>query len=96
MWARIATFEGGDDERMRQMNEERGGMPDMPPGMTGAMVMRAREGNRRLFVAWFDSAEAIDAAEAHFDSMGDEIPEDVRGKRVSVDAYEVVMNSWEQ
>lgn len=96
MWARIATFEGGDDERMRQMTEERGGMPDMPPGMSGAMVLRSSDGKHRRFIAWFDSKESIDAAQEHFEKMGDEMPEDVRGKRVSVEAYEVVFNSWEQ
>lgn len=96
MFARIASFEGGDTERLRKMNEERmssGDMP-MPDGMNGAMAL-AGDG-RRLFITYFDSREALDAAEAQFEKMGDEIPEDVRGRRTSVDVYEVVWNSWEQ
>jgi len=93
MWARIAAFEGGNDEELRRRNEERGGM-DMPPGMTGGMVMRG--GGKRLFVAYFDDEQSLDAAAQHFEKMGDDIPEDVRGKRTSVDKYEVVWNSWEQ
>jgi hypothetical protein len=41
----------------------------------------------------FDSREAIDAAEARFEQMGDEIPEEIRGRRVSVEVYQVVFDS---
>jgi len=95
MYARIAAFEGGDTERLRQMNEERmsSGEMDMPDGMKGAMMLSGDKG--RLFIAYFDSKEQVDAAESHFDKMGDEIPEEVRGRRTSVDVYDVVWNSWE-
>ena len=98
MWARIATFEGGDDERLEEINRKRMARADMPmpAGMLGGMVMKERSGGRRLFIAYFDSAESIDAAADHFEQMGAEIPEDIRGRRTSVDAYEVVFNSWEQ
>ena len=92
MYARIATFEGGDNERLQQINEERmqSGEMQPPEGMKRAMVLADRDGNRRLFVAFFDSREQIDAAQERFEQMGDEIPEDVRGRRTSVDVYEVV------
>ena len=92
MYARVATFEGGDDERLRELNEQRmgDGTLNPPQGLQRAMVMSG--GGKRLFVSFFDSREAIEAAEARFESMGDEIPEDVRGRRLSVDVYEVV---WE-
>ena len=45
-----------------------------------------------MFVTFFDSEEAVAAAEARFESMGDEIPADVRGNRVSVDVYEVLFD----
>ena len=48
---------------------------------------------RRLFVTMFDSREAVEAAQQRFESMGDEIPEEIRGRRTSVDVYEVV---WQQ
>ena len=44
---------------------------------------------QRLFISFFDSREAIEAAEAGFDAMGDTIPEEVRGRRTSVGVYEV-------
>ncbi len=54
------------------------------------MVLADGENNRRMFVAMFDSREAIEAAEPRFESMGDEVPEDVRGRRTGVGYYEVV------
>lgn len=92
MWARIATFEGGDTERLRALNEERmaSGTLETPEGMRSGMVL---QGDKRLFVSFFDSREAIEAAEAGFERMGDDIPEDVRGRRLSVEVYEVV---WER
>jgi hypothetical protein len=50
------------------------------------------EGDRRLFVTFFESREAMQAAEQRFEAMGDEIAEDVRGQRLSVETYEVVMD----
>jgi hypothetical protein len=92
MYARIAAFEGGDNDRLQQMNEERmrSGQMQPPDGMKRAMVLADRDGNRRLFISFFDSREQIDAAQERFEQMGDEIPEDVRGRRTSVDVYEVV------
>jgi hypothetical protein len=96
MYARIATFEGGDTEKLREMNEERmsSGQMQMPDGMSGGMAMAGDK--NRLFITYFDSKEAVDAAEAQFEKMGDDIPEDVRGRRTSVDVYEVVWNTLEQ
>jgi hypothetical protein len=45
-----------------------------------------------MFVALFDSREALEAAEPGFEAMGNEIPEDVRGRRTAVDYYEVVFD----
>src|SRR3954447_9976433 len=85
MYARIATFEGGDTERLRQLNEERmsSGEIEAPAGMKRLLLLSAAESNKRLFVAFFDSREEIEAARERFESMGDEIPEDVRGRRTS-------------
>jgi hypothetical protein len=92
MYARVATFEGGDAERLRQMSEERMGSGTMnfPSGLRYATLLQAEGGGRRLFITWFDSKESVQAAEQQFDQMGDEIPEDVRGKRTSVEVYEVL------
>jgi hypothetical protein len=94
MYARVAAFEGGDNDRLQQLNEERmrSGEMQAPDGMKRAMVLADREGNRRLFVAFFDSRDQVDAAEEGFERMGDTIPEDVRGRRTSVDVYEVMFD----
>ena len=94
MFARVASFEGGDEERLRQLNEERmsTGTMDLPAGLKSAMVLGNSVSGRRMFITFFDSREEIKAAESRFESMGDEIPEEVRGRRTSVDVYEVVWN----
>jgi hypothetical protein len=91
MFARIATFEGGDAERLRELNEQRMERREMnaPAGMRRGMVL---QGDRRLFISFFDTREELDAAQQRFEQMGDEIPEEIRGKRVSVDVYEVVFD----
>jgi hypothetical protein len=91
VFARIATFEGGNVDELRRMGEERmaDGESGMPEGVSRAMVL---QGDKRLFVTFFDSREAMQAAEQRFEKMGDEIPEEVRGRRVAIDTYEVVMD----
>jgi len=94
MFVRVASFENADLRRLRDENERRAqeGMMDMPAGMKGAMVIADEASGRHQFLTFFDSREAIAAAEARFEQMGDEIAEDVRGRRVSVDVYEVAFS----
>lgn len=91
MFARVATFEGGDVDRLRQLNEERtaSGTLNPPAGVRRALVL---EGERRLFITFFDTREELEAAEARFEQMGEEVTEEVRGRRTSVDVYEVVFD----
>jgi len=91
MYARVAGFEGGDTERIRQMNEERRQQEGwMPEGVKRVLVLNDEAGGKRLFITFFDSREELDAASQTFDQRGDDIPEEVRGRRTSLDAYEVV------
>ena len=92
MWARVASFEGGDTERMRQRNEEAmaSGTMNAPAGIKKVLVLATEDGSKRMFVSFFDDRGAIDAAEEQFDRMGDDIPEEIRGRRTAVDVYEVV------
>jgi hypothetical protein len=94
MWARVASFEGGNAQELRRLNEERMSSGDMKPpeGMKRVLLLSDADKNRRMFVAFFDSREAIEAAEQRFEQMGDEVPEDVRGRRTGVDYYEVAMD----
>jgi hypothetical protein len=92
MSARVASFEGGNQQELQRMNEDRMQSGDMKPpeGMNRVLLLADADGKRRLFMAFFDSREAMEAGEQRFESMGDEVPEDVRGKRTGVDYYEVV------
>jgi hypothetical protein len=92
MFARVTRHDGGDTEKLRAMNEERMASDNLglPDGCRRAMVL-AGEGHR-LFITFFDSKAAIEAAEPRFEAMGDEYPEDVRGRRTSVEVYEVAVD----
>jgi hypothetical protein len=63
----------------------------MPEGLRGAFGLADADSGRQLFITLFDTREAIEAAEPTFEQMGDEISEEVRGRRVSKDYYEVVL-----
>ena len=92
MYARVASFEGGDNKRMMELAEERreSGSMTLPEGTRRFAVFNDEEGDRRLFITLFDTREAAEAAEAQFNAMGDQVPEDIRGKRTGVVLYEVV------
>jgi hypothetical protein len=89
MWARVASFEGTDVERLREQAGRRPPDELIPAGLRGVFSLADAEGKRQLFITLFDSRDQIEAAEPMFERMGDEIPEEVRGRRVSVDYYEV-------
>ena len=94
MIARIATFEGGDAEEMRRRNNEmlvERAATDLPAGIRRVMVLQKDE-SRWVVISFFDTAEAAAAAEERFEQMGDEIPESVRGKRISLETYEVAFD----
>jgi hypothetical protein len=52
----------------------------MPEGVRRIMVLNDQDANRRLFIAFFDTREAVDEAQAEFESMADQVSEDVRGR----------------
>ena len=91
MWVRVATFEGGDTEKLDALMDERmtSGQMTTPDGMSSVLILDDKAAGKRKFLAFFDSREALDAAEAGFDQMGDTIPEEIRGRRASVHQYEV-------
>ena len=94
MIARIATFEGGDAAEMRRRNNEmlvERAATDLPPGILRVMVLMKDE-SRWSVISFFDSEEAAVAAEERFEQMGDEIPESVRGRRVSLESFEVAFD----
>jgi len=93
MWVRVATFEGADREKIDRLMADQMSSGEMvsPDGMTSALILDEEGARKRKFFAFFDSREAVEAAEAGFDRQGDTIPEEVRGKRTSVHYYEVLI-----
>ena len=94
MIARVATFEGGDAEEMRRLNNEmlvERGSTALPPGISRVMVLMKDESSWSV-ISFFDSEEAAAASEERFEQMGDEISESVRGKRIGVESYEVAFD----
>jgi hypothetical protein len=99
MYARVASFEnqGFSDpslaeeltSRAREMAPRwREALPDAH----GHLQLIDRESNRGLGITFFESEEDIRAAEPVFYRMGDEMPEKLRGRRVSVETYEVALH----
>jgi hypothetical protein len=93
MWVRVATFEGGDTEKLDKLMDERMSSGEMSPpdGMSSVLILDDKDSHKRKFLAFFESRDALEAAEAAFDRQGDSIPEDIRGKRTSVHYYEALI-----
>jgi hypothetical protein len=92
--ARIATFEGGNAEEMRKLNNDmlvERGATALPPGTLRVMVLMKDE-SRWSVISFFETEETAAASEEQWGQMGDEIPESVRGKRVSVESFEVAFD----
>jgi hypothetical protein len=93
MWVRVATFEGGDTEKLDKLMGERMESGEMPPpeGMSSVLILDDKDAKKRKFLAFFESRDAIEAAESGFDRQGDTIPEEIRGRRTSVHYYDVMI-----
>ena len=93
MIARVASFEGGDAAEMYRINNERlvERPTSLPSGLRRVIVLM-RDDSHWSVVSFFEDEESATAAEARWEEMGDEIPERIRGKRVSVESYEVAFD----
>ena len=93
MWVRVATFEGGDTDKLDKLMGERMESGEMPPpgGMSSVLILDDKGAKKRKFLAFFESRDALEAAESGFDRQGDTIPEEIRGRRTSVHYYDVVI-----
>ena len=93
MWVRVATFEGGDTEKLDALMGERMSSGEMPPpeGMSSVLILDDKDAKKRKFLAFFEGRDALEAAETGLDQMGDSIPEEIRGRRSSVHYYEVTI-----
>ena len=94
MHARIAAFEGDVSriDELTGMIRERMSAGEEIPGAKRFLRLIDREGGGSLGITFFDSEEAIRTAEPIFEKMGDEVPEELRGRRTSVETYEVAID----
>ena len=95
MHARIAAFENRNmsrvDELVELVRDRQSAGPEMPDAL-GMYMLVDRVGGKALGLSLFASEDAIGAAEPVFERMGDDISEEIRGKRVSVETYEVAIH----
>jgi heme-degrading monooxygenase HmoA len=92
LYARVASFEERDpsltDELIQRAREQG---PVSAPGARGFLGLLDRERGTSLGITFFDSEDAIrDSAQA-FEDMAQHFPEEMRGRRTSVDVYEVTL-----
>jgi len=95
MHARVAAFENRDmsrtDELIRLVRDRQASGTEIPDAL-GMYMLVDRAAGAMLGIGIFESEDAIRAAEPIFERMGDEVPEEIRGKRVSVDVFEIAIH----
>jgi hypothetical protein len=93
VYARVAFFEDHDpaemDELIRRLEERSQHHPDVLPEARAFLVLADRAGGRSVGITFFDSLEAIEAAEPKFASFPRDYPEALKGRRVGLEVYEV-------
>ncbi len=90
MYARVASFEGRDssltDELVQRVRDQG---PSSVPDAKGFLGLFDRERGTSLGITFFDSEEAIRNSEQAFEDMAQQFSPEMRGRRTSVDVYEV-------
>jgi heme-degrading monooxygenase HmoA len=90
MYARVASFEGRDpsltDELIQRVREVG---PSSVPDARGFLGLFDRERGTALGITFFESEEAVKSSEPAFEEMAQHFPPEMRGRRASVDVYEV-------
>ncbi len=92
MFARIATFEGGDPSGFDEMATEMsaGGPPEGVPA-TGFFFLVDRETGKSLGIVLFDSEADLETGSAALDAMSPPV-DGVMGRRTSVETCEVAFH----
>ena len=92
MYARVASFEGRDasltDELVKRVRDQG---PVSVPDSKGFLGLFDREHGTALGISFFDSEEAIRNSQRAFEDMAQNFPAEMRGRRTSVDVYEVTI-----
>ena len=97
MYARVAAFENPRlsepslvDELTKAARDSSPKWQEALPNAQGHLMLIDRESGRSLGITFFENESQIQEAEPVFERMGNEIPEETRGKRVGVSSYEVL------
>jgi heme-degrading monooxygenase HmoA len=94
MYARVAAFEGRDTTRADELIgkvREKARREDTIPGAHGFLMLIDREQGTALGITLFATEGELHDAEPAFEEMATTIPAEMRGRRISVDTYEVLM-----
>jgi len=92
VYARVASFEGRDSSLTDQLIQRvRDQGPTSVPGAKGFIGLMDRERGTSLGITFFDSEDAIRDSEQAFEDMAQQFPAEMRGRRTSVDVYEVTI-----
>ena len=95
MHARIAAFENPNMSRFDDLVglvRDRESTGRAFPDALGMYMLVDRAAGTSLGISIFEDEAAVRRAEPAFEKMGDDIPESLRGKRLSVDTYEVAIH----
>jgi hypothetical protein len=92
MYARVASFEGRDpsltDELIARVRQQG---PSTVPDARGFLSLFDRDRGTALGVTFFDSEQAVRDSEQAFEGMAQHFPSEMRGRRTSVETYEVTI-----
>jgi hypothetical protein len=94
MYARVATFKGGDGAKaateISARNEAEGGPP---PGLPARklLILNDAEGKKALAIAFFESEEDYREGDDTLNSMSPPSGENSMGERAGVEKFEVVL-----
>ena len=100
MHARVASFESRGpsmaDELIGRVREQVSTGRNTLPTARGFLMLIDRESGRSHSITFFDTEEHIRDAEPVFERMAEDLPEALRGRRVSVEVYEVAFASGDE
>jgi hypothetical protein len=92
MYARVARFEGGDEESMRRSAAEINAADGPPEGVPGKgfLLLIDPDKGQSLGIGLFETEEDLRKGDETLNKMNP--PSDAPGRRVSVEMYEVAVN----
>ena len=93
MYARVALFEDHDpaqmDELVRRLDERARQHPEVLPEAKSFLAFFDREHGKSVGITFFDTLEAIEAAEPKFANFPKTYPDSLKGRRTALEVYEV-------